>query len=170
MIPLFSKSLEALDATDVRHLISEQFPEGSTVEFKEALPSKKGPEKWGEGGQLSDYARNKILEEIVAFANSYGGQLVLGIEESGDSPKRAVGIKPISQCADLAERLRLQARDCIEPQILLLSSRGIETADDDSGVVLLRVERSYLAPHRLMPTRALGLSVANVLSSGNVRL
>ena len=36
----------------------------------------------GDWRDLAKRARNEILEEVVAFANAYGGALVLGMVES----------------------------------------------------------------------------------------
>ena len=43
-------------------------------------------------------------------------------------------------------------RDCVEPQIPRLEVFGVPTKDK-SGVVVIRVGRSRLAPHRVKPTR-----------------
>ena len=37
MLPLFSKQLEAVELDNINQLISEGYPEGSTVEYKESL-------------------------------------------------------------------------------------------------------------------------------------
>ena len=37
------------------------------------------------GTYISDRARNELLEEIIAFANSYGVTLVLGVAETKKS-------------------------------------------------------------------------------------
>jgi predicted HTH transcriptional regulator len=34
-------------------------------------------------------ARDDIAKEIVAFANAYGGVIIIGIDETDDHPKRA---------------------------------------------------------------------------------
>ena len=97
-----------------------------------------------------EYARREILAEVVAFANAQGGHVILGIDESTSHPKRASGISTIPACADLADRLRLQARDLIVPQLPVLSVRALST-DGESGVVIMRVGASRAAPHRLRP-------------------
>ena len=154
MISIFTKPVSDVTGEDVQQLVAEQVPEGSTVEFKESLPRKKGaPDVWTTKEQVSGHSRDEILAEVVAFANAHGGQLVIGIQESEDHPKRAAGLSPLPNCAELAERLRLQARDCIEPQMPLVTCRGVPLDDEGNGVVLVRVERSYLAPHRLIPTK-----------------
>ncbi|MSO93877.1 MAG: ATP-binding protein [Rhodospirillales bacterium] len=156
MIPLFTKPLNDLSASDVKHLCNEALPEGQTVEFKETLPSKDaGGDRWlKDGQQIGERARDKILEEVVAFANADGGSLVIGIEETTDHPKRASKIKPLPKCHELAHRLSQAARDCIDPQLPAIEICGITTMSrKQAGVVLIRVPPSRLAPHRLTTTR-----------------
>lgn len=143
-----------LTADDIQRLVEEETPEGDQFELKATLPSRRGNDPWvdGENG-IGDFARNKILEEVVAFANAHGGWLVVGVEESDDHPKRASDINPIRECQALAERLRLQCRDCIEPQLPLLDVAGVSTNEDGSGVVVFHVPQSRLAPHRHQQTR-----------------
>jgi hypothetical protein len=154
-LAIFSKPIGAITAEDVYRVASEHVPEDDATEFKERLPAKKGKvDPWGAGGEaIGEYARNEILEEVVAFANAHGGHVLLGIEESEDHPKRAVRVCALPRCADLAARLLDQARSCVEPPLSVLEVRGIPTATD-AGVVLLRVPESRLAPHRVIPTGA----------------
>lgn len=42
----------------------------------------------------------------------------------------------------------MQCRDCIDPQIPLLEIAGVPTRDDGAGVVVFKVPRSRVAPHR----------------------
>jgi hypothetical protein len=150
-----SKPFEQITAEDIRGLVTQEYPESDTVEFKEALPTKDGaPDPWVRGeNRISDPARNKILAEVVAFANAGGGHVFLGIAESDDHPKRAADLRPLPQCAALADKLLLQARDCIEPMLPILSARGVATEPDGSGIVVIRVPPSRLAPHRCVPTK-----------------
>jgi Schlafen, AlbA_2 len=147
---MFGKELSQLTCEDIQLLIDEEHQESQTLEFKSELSSEgRTTDPWIEGGgKIGDLAKRKILDEIVAFANGYGGWMFLGIEESDDEPKRAVGITPIRSCADLAVRLRHICRDLIEPQLPIIQIEGVATEDDGSGVVGFYVPRSRLAPHR----------------------
>ena len=101
---MFDKPIYDFVYADINRLIQEKVIEGIHIEFKESLPSRKGNDPWIEGkDKIGDYARNEILEEIVAFANAYGGVLCIGIIESDDTPAYAKGINAIPKCKDLAE-------------------------------------------------------------------
>ncbi len=148
MIPLFTEPLEQLTAEHVNTLVGESVPEGQTVEFKQTLAANKGrTDPWLEGGEsIGKHARDDVLKEIVAFANSGGGNLVLGIVESKDHPRRAAGINPLPRCHELVERFRLMARDCIDPQLPSLEVWGVPCSggDENAGMYCSGFRRRVL--------------------------
>ena len=155
MLTLFSKSLRALTPEDIECLITDAYPEGDDVEFKQELPAtgSGAADPWMNGGpNIGDRARNEILDEIAAFANGHGGHLVLGIAETTDRPARAERVTPVPRSIELAERLRLQVRDCIDPQFPVVDIAGIVTTPDGAGVVVIRIPQSRSAPHRVKQT------------------
>ena len=154
MIEVLSKPADQIDIDDINALITSEVPEGEQIEFKESLPAKgQKPDQWTTGqNQIGDIAKDKILTEVVAFANAHGGALLLGIKESATKPPVAAKITPIPRCADLAERLKLVFRDRVEPQLPRLEVFAVPTKDE-GGVVIIRVGRSRLAPHRITKTR-----------------
>ena len=152
MINLLSVPVDQIRISDIESLIESKIPEGEQVEFKEKLPAKNGSDPWMSGGdKVGDRAKNELLKEVVAFANGYGGALLLGIGESSTKPAVANKISPIPRCADLAERLKLVFRDRVEPQLPRIEIFAVLT-EDDSGVIIFRVGKSRLAPHRVTGT------------------
>jgi hypothetical protein len=150
---MLEKPLTAISAEDVSRFVGQGPPETDTLEFKEALSGKDGPDGWHSGAdRIGEKARNEIVAEVVAFANAHGGTLVLGISETDDKPHRAAGVAPVPRVADLTERLRLMLRDCVEPQLPVVEAAPV-LFEDGAGVVLIRVSRSRLAPHRHTATR-----------------
>jgi Putative DNA-binding domain len=148
-MPMVGKPLREIDQNDLLLLVKKSWREDEQFELKQDLPSKSGLDSWHTARRISPYARDKILAEVVAFANSYGGDVVIGMAESGDKPAAAERLSPIPNCVELAERLNDQARSYIEPPIPSLRTHPVVTAQDGSGVVIVRVTRSRLAPHRL---------------------
>ena len=148
-MPMVGKPLRDIDHNDLLLLCKKNWREDEQFELKQDLPSKFGLDSWHTAGTISAYARDKILAEVVAFANSYGGDVVIGMAETLDKPATAERVSPVPNCVDLAERLDEQARSCIEPPIPSLLTHAVVTAQDGSGVVIIRVPRSRLAPHRL---------------------
>ncbi len=146
MPDLFNKPLDQITKQDVEELIG--WPESLLVEFKEDLPAREGRrDGWVTGGNVEQYAKDKLFKEVVAFANTAGGHLILGIVETDDLPAAAASVAPVPRCVDLGERLG-RAAQSIDPPIPLLQVRGIPTQVDGSGVVVFRVPESWAAPHR----------------------
>ena len=100
---LLSRDLRDLSSADIQQICNDQVAEGATLEFKADLPSNdgKGKDPWHRGARFSDYARNSLAREIVAFANTFGGALVLGINETKDKPSRAESTNPLPRVHDL---------------------------------------------------------------------
>ncbi len=153
MTAVLTKPADRIDSGDIQALVAENVPESAQIEFKESLPAGKGrTDAWLTGGsRIGDYARNRILEEVVAFANAYGGALVLGIAENRAKPPVAASVMPLPSCTDLAGRFRLMFRDCVEPQLPTLDIVPVPT-DGDKGVIVFRAGRSRLGPHRIAST------------------
>lgn len=153
MIGVLSKPADQVSVKDLEELIASRVPEGEQIEFKQDLPAPQGSrDPWRLGkGRIGKPAKDKLLEEVVAFANAFGGTLLLGVKESGKKPPVAASISPIPQCEELADRLKLVFRDCVEPQLPRVEIFAI-TIEDDKGVVVIRTDPSRLAPHRVKPT------------------
>jgi hypothetical protein len=153
MLAVFTKPIESVTAEDAAELHTQAWPEGYTVEFKRTLPHRKGGDDgWISGASLiGDFARDEILAEVIAFANSQGGTLVLGIDETKDKPPRAAAISALPRVGELARRFEDAARSCIDPPLPRLQVRAIET-EPEKGVVIFRTGSSLSAPHRLTTT------------------
>jgi hypothetical protein len=146
---MFGKPLSALTPDDIDRVWKEELRESDVVEFKEALSAKNGRDGWHDGAnKIGDVARDKIINEVIAFANAHGGTLILGIEETDDKPPRAKRVSPIPRCADLAGRLALMLRDLIEPPLAPFPAVVPVVMDGNAGVVALQVTASRNAPHR----------------------
>ena len=155
MTAVLTKPAAQIGSGDIQVLIAESVPESAQIEFKESLPAKGSgdPDPWMQGnGRIGDRARNEILEEVAAFANAYGGALVLGIADDGAIPPVAANVAPLPRCADLAERFRQVFGACVDPPLPTLDIVSVPT-DVDSGVIVFRTGRSRRGPHRVKPTR-----------------
>lgn len=98
-------------------------PEGKTLEFKRDLSSPR-----------------KALRTLVAFANSAGGQLVIGVE---DGSRDVVGV---AEPLDLEERIANLVADSIEPRLL----PEIEIIPwRRAHLLVVEVYPSALRPHHL---------------------
>ncbi|MFK8017893.1 MAG: helix-turn-helix domain-containing protein, partial [Gammaproteobacteria bacterium] len=134
---------------EIEDLIVRQVPESDRVEFKGHLPGDGAEQRWNESRDIDRAAKKKLLGEVVALANSYGGYVVVGIEESDMSPPTAAHVNNIADAADLAGRLERSAGDLVSPHVIGLRFLAICPDQGSDGVVVIHVPRSRLAPHRL---------------------
>ena len=150
MIEILSKPVDRLGIGDLESVISLKVPESEQIEFKVSLSTKgHSADPWMSGeDRVGNRARDAVLEEVTAFANAFGGALLLGIRESDAKPPVAEEIVPVPRCTELSERLKLMFRDCVEPPLPLIEIVGVPVRDD-CGVVVIRVGKSRLAPHRV---------------------
>jgi schlafen family protein len=142
--------IESISLSDLRQIVADQIQEGPEVEYKSDLPVKsgRGLDSWHSGGGIGEYARNEIAEEIIAFANTLGGVVCIGVGETADHPKRASALNPIPRIHELARRLRQAVYDIIDPPLPILECAGIDVDGMGNGVVVLRVPVSRRKPHR----------------------
>ena len=154
MTELLTKTIHDISYDDLLTLIQDQVPENEFIEYKRTLPCRNGSDPWfTEQKRIGDHAKQTILEEVVAFANSQGGILLVGIEESETDHNFAESIQPLPRCTELAKRFTLIFRDGVEPPLNNVEVKSIETEENDCGILLIRTEKSHSAPHRVKSTR-----------------
>lgn len=132
---MISKRLEDVTEDDLAALIENQVREGRTIDYKRELPAG------------NDAAKKEFLADVSSFANTSGGDLIFGIAEAEALPTEIVGL----QSGDLdKERQRLESimASGLEPRIRY-EVRDINCADD-KRVLVLRVDRSWSGPHRVV--------------------
>ena len=132
MIP---RPLNDISEADLTALITNGVAEGRTIDYKRALPGN------------ADADRKEFLADTSSFSNTAGGDLVFGMDEAGGLPTQIVGV----QAADLD--LEIRRLDSIlaaglSPRIRY-AMRTVTTAAGER-VLVLRVERSWAGPHRVV--------------------
>lgn len=127
-------NFDAIDAADVQELIEAQVPEGLRLDYKRASYGK------------SEADRKELLKDVSAFANSQGGHLVIGVDETGGVATDVVGID-IDPDAEIL-RIEQILRSAIDPPIPGIRIRAISLASG-KAVLLLRIPRSWNLPHRV---------------------
>lgn len=143
--------IDEIEFDDIANLVSEEVEEGIRLEFKRDLSTSDGqPDRWmRDQSAIGRVARDDIAKEVVAFANAYGGVIIVGIDETEDHPPRAKNLASpqIPSVADCAERLVRALRSIIDPPLPMLDVRGVVSSANGEGVVLIRVPSSPSAPH-----------------------
>ncbi len=146
---MFTIPIEDLQVSDIEALVNTtKLSENDRIEYKETLPALgTNCDNWINGeDSIGDYALKKITKEIVAFSNTHGGTLIIGIAEDGGSPPRPDSINFLPRCEQLEQRLMQSIADRIEPRLDNLQSKSVLNGTE--GVIVIKIPRSEHAPHR----------------------
>ena len=139
-MPFGQKSPTQIKKADLQGLIDTKASEGKDIDYKLMLPGK------------ADGERREFLYDVSSFANTAGGYLVFGMEESEGVATALVGLENINP-DDEIRRLEEMARDGIRPPI-----PGIQTAPIslESGrlVIVMRIPKSWSPPHQVTYQKA----------------
>mgnify|MGYP003641952084 CR=1 FL=1 len=132
---MIEKQLDQIEFDDIASFVQDRWPEGKKVEYKR--------DSYGS----SDADKKELLKDVSSFANTQGGDIYIGIDENKGVP---VGIPGISVPNVDSEKLRLEQiiRNGIEPRIDF-SIHSVETPSS-TAVLILRINESLLAPHRVV--------------------
>lgn len=126
---MFSKVVSSITTEDLQKLLDEGAVENVRLEFKQESPSK-----------------NEVLKKLTSFANTFGGYLVIGVEEGGNGAISSIpGVdiensfkqKIISWCFQgISVPLNVEVSEAItSPQ------------NNDKVCYVIYVAQSDLAPH-----------------------
>jgi hypothetical protein len=125
---------DRINEEDFNTLISTGVPESTSIDYKRDTYGKAEGDK------------REFLGDISAFANTIGGDIVIGIDESNGLPTR---IMPITGDIDAeVRRLESLAITGIEPRLTNLRILSVPVAG--GHVIVVRVPRSYTPPHRVI--------------------
>lgn len=125
---------DSITESDLQELVDAQVPEGLRLEFKLLHYGK------------TDKDKGELLKDISAFANSHGGHLLLGVEETEGVATKLVGLD-IDADSEILRILQI-TRNGIEPPIpgirikAILLSTGLK-------ILFIRIPRSWNPPHRV---------------------
>jgi Putative DNA-binding domain len=148
---MLPKSLSDVSLPDVQTLCDNHALETLSLDFKaEAI-----------GG--GDREKREFLADVCAFANAAGGDLILGVKEEDGTAKEVCGID-IANPDEEKQSLVNLIRDGLEPRYSGLDMKWLPMSET-RGVMILRVPRSWSAPHRVTFIKDMKFgSVATILA------
>lgn len=130
-----SVSIEALEEAHLLRLIGDGVAESAELEYK----------RDSYGGRDQD--KKEFLKDASAFANTDGGDIVIGMEEAEGIPVNLIGVAGINVDAEIL-RLDNLLRDAVQPRLLGVQWRPVPLAGGQAAIVL-RIPRSLNGPHRV---------------------
>lgn len=132
---MIDKPLEKITFADIDRFVQEKWPEGKTVDYKRDTY----------GGKDDD--KKELLKDVSSFANTLGGDILIGVDEDKGVP---TGIPGVTLLDIDKEKLRLEGiiRQGLEPRVEF----GIHHVSTPSAtlVLIIRVKESLLFPHRVV--------------------
>lgn len=129
---LFTKPIEQITFEDIENFCKEGLEESSRLEYKKDFSSKG--------------ANFQIAKEIAAFANTYGGLLLIGIDEVDRKPK--LPLEGIKYEEGLNERINSITLSNIYPPVFP-EVKVCQSQDQEKAVIVIRVSQSDETPHLL---------------------
>jgi len=129
-VSVFGKPLDVVASTDIEALKSTGAQESQYLDYKR--------DAYG-----SD--TKELLRDITSFANAYGGEVIVGVEEDGDG--RPQSIPGLNEYKLECTRYEQSAMTGIDPRIPGLKVYAVPFADPAKGVIIVSVPRSSRAPH-----------------------
>lgn len=132
---IINKSLADITLSDVQRLIDEQVVEGKHIDFKR--------EAYGN----SDSDKKEFLKDISSFANAGGGDIILGIEEDKGTGQAKKICPLLINPDEEIRRLQGSANTGLDPRLPSLDFKELKI--NDGYVLVIRIRKSWLSPHRV---------------------
>lgn len=121
-----------VSSAHLQQLVEQSIPEGRTIEYKRDI--------YGS----NDEGTREFLADVVSFANSDGGHLIIGISEQDGFADVLEGVEFSHD--EMIPKLDAKIQSSIEPRILGVGIRAIPLAGGRSALVI-RIPRSWNRPH-----------------------
>lgn len=137
---------------DIQRLIETAREEDDTIEFKSAF--KTGDDYLAFNEAQRERSLDSLAREVLAFLNTRGGDVIVGLTEAQNGPPVAAEISKIKNAQETADRVARALAAVIEPAQTNIAVRAISDPEDAAnGVIVIRVQPSVRAPHRSKRTR-----------------
>lgn len=132
---MIDKPLNQIAYADIDQFVQEKWPEGKSVDYKR--------DPYGN----RDEDKKELLKDVSSFANTQGGDILIGVDEDEGVP---VGIPGVTLPDIDKEKLRLEEiiRRGLDPRIEFAIHHVLTPAS--STVIVIRVQESLLFPHRVV--------------------
>ena len=133
-MPIDRNNFESVEFADLQELVDNSIRESLYLEYKTKMY------------ENTDEDRLEFLKDVSAFANTFGGHLVIGIGENKGSASKVLGV--LDNPDKKIQWIERFVRDHIKPTIQGLKVRPIPI-ESDKYCFVLRIPPSWNRPHRI---------------------
>ncbi|MFA4906063.1 MAG: ATP-binding protein [Candidatus Margulisiibacteriota bacterium] len=133
MVSIFNKSLKDIREGDLISLIEQKVSERQDIEYK-VISYDRG-----------DEGKREMLRDISSMANAYGGMVLIGIREEGDSGL-PIALEGIDNAEEERDRIIKSCLVNIEPRIPNIEIESIPLSNG-KNVCVINIPYSHRGPH-----------------------
>ena len=140
---MLKTNLEQIGLSDLEELVSNEVSEGKRIEYKRDF--------YRLDANDADYKtkqHKEMLKDISSFANSLGGDLIIGIDEADGVASSVCGFDVSTGVDGLKRRILDIVLSGLEPR-LALDIHSVPNSENNA-VFIVRVPASPIAPHRVV--------------------
>lgn len=131
---VIDKDIDDITIKDIEYLVENQIQEGISLDYKM------------KNYEATSGSKKELLKDVTAFANSSGGDLIIGVEDDKyNQAKTIVGIETNNIAVDV-NRIEQVIYNGIEPKLDTVKVRYLEYKDG-KYIIIIRVGASPLFPH-----------------------
>jgi hypothetical protein len=144
---MLPKALDGVTSKDIQDLCENRVLESRSLDFKTNAIG------------TSERDKREFLADVCAFANASGGDLVLGVRTKDGAADEVCGAD-VANPDEEKQRLINLVRDGLEPRVSGLDTKWLSIGGT-RGVMVVRIPRSWLAPHRVTFLKDMNFYVRN---------
>lgn len=131
---VIDKDIKQITEEDLENLVINKRQEDSFLDFKRDLYGK------------SDVDKKELLKDVSSFANSSGGEIIIGIEEDNYSQAKALCGFSCSNISIEKNRIEQIIINGLEPKLDTFKVRYVNLKNNKYAIII-RIEHSPLFPH-----------------------
>ncbi|MGE7924672.1 AlbA family DNA-binding domain-containing protein [Viridibacillus arvi] len=131
---MLNKPFNDIRLDDIYALKTNAIEEGKSIDYKLELHLNNGRE------------RKEFAADITSFANTSGGDLIIGVSEDQGIITELQGIE-VEDKDKFILKIESLVRDTVAPQITGLDMNFYQMGDENKYILHIRIPQSYVGPH-----------------------
>lgn len=161
---LLGKMWDDVCAEDLEQLVTDSYEEGLLVDFNRAFPSKKSQKEsvvQGSENEAEDWLG--ICKLALAFANTKGGDILVGVQEEKGKASKIEGIE-VEDWERLRQTILQKINNSIDPPLTGIRLFNIPLHSKKS-VIIIEIPFSMKAPHAVRISTGIQIFLKRVEAS-----